>query len=199
MGIPFWFWRCESGGMPTGLSFILSTEDRAPWCGDPTSVFAAKACLGCRIVLRRSDGLDTSAIMAMTGKSGTGKSKTCVWRRPDRLRRAGAGSLLRARQGRRTLAPPPHEAAHWTLRAMGKAVGLAASTVRTIWKAHGLSPHRWRQFKRSNDPEFAKKLRHVVGLDVAPPAHAVVLSGDETSQVQALDRIRPGHLRKRGR
>jgi len=47
---------------------------------------------------------------------------------------------------------------------MGKAVGLAASTVRAIWKAHGLSPHRWRQFKLSNDPAFAAKLHDVVGL-----------------------------------
>ena len=54
---------------------------------------------------------------------------------------------------RLTQEQPPHEATHWTLRAMGKAVGLAASTVRSIWKAHGLSPHRWRQFKLSNDPE----------------------------------------------
>jgi hypothetical protein len=88
---------------------------------------------------------------------------------------------------RLTQAPPPHEATHWTIRAMGKAVGLAASTVRSIWKAHGLSPHRWRQFKLSNDPAFVKKLQDVVGLYVSPPAHAVVLSVDEKSQIQALD------------
>ena len=64
---------------------------------------------------------------------------------------------------------------------MGKAVGLAASTVRGIWKAHGLSPHRWRQFKFSNDRVFAEKLHDVLGLYVAPPAHAVVLSVDEKS------------------
>ena len=68
---------------------------------------------------------------------------------------------------RLTQAPPPHEATHWTIRAMGKAVGLAASTVRSIWKAHGLLPHRWRQFKLSNDPAFAQKLRDVVGLYVS--------------------------------
>ena len=100
---------------------------------------------------------------------------------------------------RLTQEPPPHEATHWTIRAMGKAVGLAASTVRSIWKAHGLSPHRWRQFKLSNDPAFAKKLKDVVALYVSPPAHAVVLSIDEKSQIQALDRTQPGLPLKKGR
>jgi hypothetical protein len=65
---------------------------------------------------------------------------------------------------------------------MAKAVGLAASTVQGIWKAHGLAPHRWRQFKLSKDPAFAEKLHKVVGLCVAPPAHAVVLSIDERAR-----------------
>jgi hypothetical protein len=95
--------------------------------------------------------------------------------------------------------PPPHEATHWTLRAMAKAVGLAASTVQGIWKAHGLAPHRWRQFKLSKDPAFAEKLHKVVGLYVAPPAHAMVLSIDEKSQIQALDRTQPGLPMKKGR
>ena len=68
-----------------------------------------------------------------------------------------------------------------------------------IWKAHGLSPHRWRQFKLSNDPAFAEKLADIVGLYVAPPAHAVVLSVDEKSQIQALDRTQPGLPMKKGR
>lgn len=62
---------------------------------------------------------------------------------------------------------------------MGKVVGLAASTARSIWKSHGLSPHRRRRFKLSSDPAFAQKLHDVVGLYVSPPAHAVVLSVDE--------------------
>ena len=59
---------------------------------------------------------------------------------------------------RLTHTPPPGEATHWTLRAMAKVAGVAASTVRTIWQAHGLAPHRWRWFKLSNDPAFADKL-----------------------------------------
>lgn len=62
---------------------------------------------------------------------------------------------------RLTQAPPPHEATHWTLRAMAKVAGIAASTVQGIWRAHGLSPHCWRHFKRSNDPAFAEKLKNM--------------------------------------
>ena len=82
-----------------------------------------------------------------------------------------------------TLTPPPHEATHWTLRAMASAVGVAASTVQTIWKALGLVPHRFRQFKLSNDCQFVEKLHDIVGLYVSPPAHAIALSIDETSQI----------------
>jgi hypothetical protein len=59
----------------------------------------------------------------------------------------------------------------------------SASAVRRIWKAHGLQLHRVRQFKLSNDPKFTEKLRDVVGLYVNPPAHAIVLSVDEKSQI----------------
>ncbi|MDR3490288.1 MAG: IS630 family transposase, partial [Bradyrhizobium sp.] len=86
-----------------------------------------------------------------------------------------------------------------TARAMAKVVGLAVSTVQKIWKAHGLVPHRWRRFKLSNDPAFVEKLHDVVGLYVSPPAHAMVLSFDEKSQIQALDRTQPGLPLKKGR
>jgi len=68
-----------------------------------------------------------------------------------------------------------------------------------IWRVHGLAPHRLRTFKLSRDPQFAAKLRDVVGLYIDPPAHAVVLSVDEKSQIQALDRTQPGLPMKRGR
>jgi transposase len=85
------------------------------------------------------------------------------------------------------------------VRAMAKVAGIAASTVQAIWKAHGLSPQRFRQFKLSNDPAFAEKRTEIVGLYVDPPAHAVVLSFDEKSQIQALDRTQPGLPMKKGR
>ncbi len=75
---------------------------------------------------------------------------------------------------------------------MAKTCGISASAVRRIWRAHGLQPHKIRQFKLSNDPNFVRKLRDVVGLCVDPPEHAIVLSIDEKSQIQALDRTQPG-------
>jgi hypothetical protein len=82
---------------------------------------------------------------------------------------------------------------------MAAAAGVSASSVQRIWRAHGLAPHRVRQFKLSADPQFVAKLRDVVGLYVDPPAHAVVLSVDEKSQIQALDRTQPGLPLKKGR
>ena len=163
-----------------------------------------------RIVLLSADGVGTNAIMATTATS-----KTTVWRWQARFMQAGVDGLLRdktrppgkapvlpdrvAEVVRLTLKPPPHAATHWTAQAMAGAVGLAVSTVQKIWKAHGLAPHRWRAFKLSTDPAFAEKLHDVVGLYVAPPAHAVVLSVDEKSQIQALDRTQPGLPLKKGR
>ena len=95
--------------------------------------------------------------------------------------------------------PPVAEATHWTGAAMAEAAGVSVSSVQRIWRSHGLQPHRIRQFKLSKDPAFVDKLRDVVGLYVDPPAHAVVLSVDEKSQIQALDRTQPGLPMKKGR
>jgi hypothetical protein len=80
-----------------------------------------------------------------------------------------------------------------------KAAALSVSSVQRIWHAHGLQPHRLRQLKLSNDPRFVDKLCDVVGLYVDPAAHAIVLSVDEKSQIQALDRTQPGLPLKKGR
>jgi transposase len=162
------------------------------------------------IVLATADGLGTAAIMRRTGKS-----KTAVWRWQERFAAEGVEGLLRdkTRPSRiapfgpevgegivaLTLAEPPGETTHWTGRAMAKATGVSLSYVQRIWRAHGLQPHRIRTFKLSNDPAFAAKVRDIVGLYVDPPAHAVVLSIDEKSQIQALDRTQPGLPMKRGR
>ena len=71
---------------------------------------------------------------------------------------------------------------------LAKAAEVSLRSVQRILEAHQLAPHRIRAFKLSNDPKFAEKLKDVVGLYVDPPAHAVVLSVDEKSQIQALDR-----------
>jgi hypothetical protein len=75
---------------------------------------------------------------------------------------------------------------------MAKAVGVSLRAVQRLWEAHRLQPHRIRTFKRSNDPEFAKKVEDIVGLYMDPPKHAMVVSIDEKSQIQALDRTQPG-------
>jgi hypothetical protein len=98
-----------------------------------------------------------------------------------------------------TCTEPPHQATHWTGRAMAKAMGMSVGSVQRIWRAHKLQPHRLRTFKRSRDPGFAAKLTDIVGLYIDPPAHAVVLSIDEKSQIQALDRTQPGLPIKPGR
>ena len=98
-----------------------------------------------------------------------------------------------------TLTDPPGEVTHWTAAMMATAAGISESAVRRIWRCHGLQPHRYRQFKLSNDPNFVGKLRDVVGLYVDPPTHAIVLSVDEKSQIQALDRTQPGLPMKKGR
>jgi len=82
---------------------------------------------------------------------------------------------------------------------MARIIAISVSSVHRIWRAHGLQPHRVRQFKLSKDPEFVPKLRDIVGLYVDPPAHAIILSVDEKSQIQALDRTQPGLPMKRGR
>jgi hypothetical protein len=91
------------------------------------------------------------------------------------------------------------DATHWSARAMAKAVGIAVGSVQKIWWAHGLKPHQVRTFKLSNDPNFEAKLVDVVGLYLDPPDRALVLSVDEKSQIQALDRTQPGLQLKKGR
>lgn len=94
----------------------------------------------------------------------------------------------------------PPNATHWSVRTMAAATGVSKSTVQRIWRDNGLQPHRTKTFKLSNDPQFAEKLVDVVGLYLEPPEHALVLSCDEKSQIQALDRTQkslplfPGRL-----
>jgi transposase len=163
-----------------------------------------------RIVLLTAEGVGTLAIMREVGCA-----KATVWRWQERFRDAGVDGLLRDKSrppGKAplpkalvdrvvasTLGEPPGEATHWTGRAMAKAAGTSLRSVQRIWRAHGLQPHRIKTFKLSKDPEFATKLKDIVGLYVDPPAHSLVLSVDEKSQIQALDRTQPGLPMKKGK
>jgi len=163
-----------------------------------------------KIVLMTADGHGTAEIM-----QATGKAKTVIWRWQERFGEEGVAGLWRdkTRPSRipplspevaervvaLTLAGPPPTANYWTGAAMAKAAGVSVSSVQRIWRAHGLRPHLVRRFKLSNDPQFAAKLKEIVGLYVNPPNHAIVLSVDEKSQIQALDRTQPGLPMKKGR
>ena len=163
-----------------------------------------------KIVLLTADGHGTAEITRATGKA-----KTVIWRWQERFGEEGVAGLWRdkTRPSRipplgpevaerivaLTLAGPPPTASHWTGAAMAKAAGISVSSVQRIWRAHGLRPHLVRRFKLSNDPQFAAKLKEIVGLYVNPPDRAIVLSVDEKSQIQALDRTQPGLPMKKGR
>jgi transposase len=163
-----------------------------------------------RIVLLSADGVGTMAIQRQTGKG-----KPTIWRWQERFLAEGVDGLLHdatrpsgkppltaatiERVVEMTLAEPPGEQTHWTGRAMAAAAGISLRSVQRIWAAHGLKPHRVKGFKLSNDPQFAAKVQDIVGLYLDPPEHALVLSVDEKSQIQALDRSQPGLPMKRGR
>ena len=91
----------------------------------------------------------------------------------------------------KTLESKPAHATHWSTRGMARATGLSQSAISRIWRAFGLQPHRADTFKLSTDPHFVEKVRDVVGLYLSPPDRAVVLSVDEKSGAQALDRTQP--------
>jgi transposase len=164
-----------------------------------------------QVVVLTGDRVGTAEIMRRTGLG-----KPSVWRWQERYVEEGVDGLLRDKTRparipplasekvadviRRTLEDTPADGGtHWTVRAMAAASGVSPAKVHQIWRAVGLAPHRWRQFKLSNDPAFAAKVEDIVGLYVDPPAHAVLLSIDEKSQIQALDRTQPGLPSKPGR
>src|SRR5258706_15895365 len=89
------------------------------------------------------------------------------------------------------MSPPPAGRSRWTTRLLGKAVGLTSGCVSEVLRRHDLKPHRVRTYKVSRDPAFAAKVRDVVGLYLNPPEHAVVLSVDEKTSIQALEPTQP--------
>ena len=197
--------------MRTGISLTLKPSDRrrlAALARDRNAPH--KHVWRAEIVLLSAGGVGTNEIMRQTGKS-----KTCVWRWQERFMQEGYGGLLRDKTRPSRIPPlgpditervvmltqtePPTETTHWTAALMAKAVGISASSVQRIWRAHGLQPHRVPAVQALQNPKFIHKLRDVVGLYVDPPAHAIVLSIDEKSQTQAIDRTQPGSPMKRGR
>jgi hypothetical protein len=91
----------------------------------------------------------------------------------------------------RTLRSTPADATHWSICSMAGATGFSHTTIHRVWTAFGLQPHRSETFKLSSDPLFVDKVRDMVGLYPSPPNRALVLSVNERSQIQALDRELP--------
>ena len=204
-------WVCESVDMSQDVCVIVGAEDRARLAavvGDRSRPL--KHVQRARIVVLSAERLPVLAVARRAGVS-----RPAVWRWQRRYAEEGVDGLLRdktrppgkppvpaatvAQVLALTCAEPPGEATHWTGRAMAKTVGISLRAVQRIWQAHRLQPHRWRTFKRSNDPAFAEKVEDVVGLYMHPPAHSIVLSIDEKSQIQALDRTQPGLPLKPGK
>nr|WP_268826896.1 IS630 family transposase [Brevibacterium sp. UCMA 11754] len=153
-----------------------------------------------RIVLLAADGLPTTRIADLTGSSVVTVLK---WR--ERFAEAGiAGLGDDPRSGRpkqldhfdivtTTLVPPPKKygATHWSSRLLGKHLKVGNATVARAWREYGVQPWKAEIFKFYTDSELDAKVTDVIGLYLAPPDNAVVLSVDENSQIQALDRTAP--------
>jgi transposase len=162
------------------------------------------------IVLHAADGLEDKQIGE---QMGIPRQKAGRWRkryaglglagiekdapRPGRRRRIDGDT--RAAVVKKTLQEKPEGHTHWSRSTMARDAGLSDSTIGRIWKEHGLKPHLVETFKLSKDPRFVEKLTDIVGLYLSPPEHAIVLSCDEKSQIQALERTQPGLPMKRGR
>ena len=154
-----------------------------------------------RIVLAAADGTANERIAAQLGVH---RMTVLLWRGRF-LRERMAGLTDAPRPGREptydraardrviamTLEPPPFGTSHWSSRAMAARTGISVTTIQRIWRSANLKPHRIETFKFSTDPDLVAKVRDVVGLYLAPPERAVVLSVDEKTQIQALDRTAP--------
>ena len=162
------------------------------------------------IVLHAADGKQDKAIGELMGIP---RQKAGRWRKrfaklglagiekdaPRKGRKRQIDNPTRTAVVNKTLREKPQGQTHWSRSTMAKATGLSPSTIGRIWKEHGIKPHLVETFKLSKDPAFVEKLQDIVGLYLYPPEHAIVLSCDEKSQIQALDRTQPGLPLKKGR
>ncbi len=187
--------------MPIAAALPVSEQDRVrlrSWTR--ASGLRAGLAQRARIVLLAADGLPNAEIAARVGVS---RPTVNLWR--DRYRGGGMAALEdRPRPGRprrvdqaqvmvETLTPPPAKlgVTHWSSRLLADQLGVGNATIARVWREWKLQPWRVQTFKFSTDPELEAKVRDVVGLYLNPPENAVVLSIDEKSQVQALDRTAP--------
>ncbi|HVL52796.1 MAG TPA: IS630 family transposase [Vitreimonas sp.] len=153
-----------------------------------------------RIILRAAEG---AAHVAIADELGVSVPTVLLWRR--RFKEQGLAGLADAPHPGRprvygrdvrerilaTTLTRPEGTTHWSTRRLAKRVGVSPSTVARVWQEGRLKPHRTETFKFSRDPQLVAKVTDVVGLYLAPPERAIVLSVDEKTQIQALDRTQP--------
>jgi transposase len=153
------------------------------------------------IILQRLDGV---AIKDVAARLSTSPRTVSVW--STRFEKSGlAGLEDKPGRGRKPALPedkvarviteatrPPRERKRWSVRSMARHAGVSSSSVQRIWFRNDLKPHIIRTFRLSNDPKFEEKFWDVIGLYLNPPEKALVLSCDEKSQCQALERSQPG-------
>jgi len=163
-----------------------------------------------KIVLLAAEGKTN---LEIAEELGTSRQTVGLWRNRFAEKRISGiekdaprgGRPAEARQNQealivqKTTQEKPENATQWSTRSLAKELDVTHSMVHRVWKANGLKPHLVKTFKISNDPAFEEKLLDVVGLYMDPPDHALVLSVDEKSQMQALDRTQPGLPIKKGR
>src|SRR3990172_4533871 len=170
---------------------------------------AQKVVLRSRIVVKKMEGLSQETIAEQLG---TSRVTVRLWQK--RYQSGGIQALLKdaPRSGRipqlpaekeqeiieATLHSTPADATHWSVRTMAEAQKISRMAVHRVWKKYNIKPHKVKTFKISKDPNFVEKVKDIVGLYLNPPERALVLSVDEKSQIQALDRTQPGLPMKRG-
>jgi transposase len=193
---------------------VLTTDERETlerWARRPTT--AQALALRARLVLRCATGETATAIArdVHVTKQTVGKWRSrFVARRLDGLLdepRPGVPRKITDAHVERvltaTLESTPRDATHWSTRSLAQQCGMSQTAIARIWKAFALQPHRVETFKLSKDPLFIDKVRDIVGLYLSPPDRALLLSVDEKSQIQALDRtapllpLRPGQAERR--
>ena len=153
-----------------------------------------------RIILRAAEG---AAHVEIADELGVSVQTVLLWRRrfkgqglagladaPHPGRPRTYGRAVREQILAATLTQP-EATTHWSRARLAKQVGVSPSTVGRVWAEGRLRPHRVETFKYSRDPQLTAKITDVVGLYLAPPERAIVLSVDEKTQIQALDRTQP--------
>jgi transposase len=89
------------------------------------------------------------------------------------------------------MTPPESVGTHWSVRTLAKHLNVKPGIVHSVLSSEDIKPHRMRYWKTSTDPEFEPKMLDIVGLYMNPPENVIVLSVDEKTSIQALDRTQP--------